>query len=136
MKSISLGFCLAGVCMCAFFIMGCKQQKVVTPAIEEVQISGLKPPGQPLTNSRLRMSSGGEVTAETSSLAGGYGGSVIQKGTWRIENGVINVVIGDLDFLPDSQEVVQAGSGQPATRSESKSEGDDKPQPESEGRSR
>jgi hypothetical protein len=30
----------------------------------------------------------------------------------------------------------QAGAGQPATRSESKSEGGDKPQPESEGRSR
>jgi hypothetical protein len=30
----------------------------------------------------------------------------------------------------------QAGTGQPATRSESKSEGGDKPQPESEGRSR
>ena len=30
----------------------------------------------------------------------------------------------------------QAGTGQPATRSESKSEGADKPQPESEGRSR
>jgi hypothetical protein len=30
----------------------------------------------------------------------------------------------------------QAGTGQPATRSESKSEGGDKPQPEAEGRSR
>ena len=30
----------------------------------------------------------------------------------------------------------QAGTGQPATRSQSKSEGDDKPQPEAEGRSR
>ena len=31
---------------------------------------------------------------------------------------------------------VQGGADQPATRSESKSEGDQKPQPESEGRSR
>jgi len=30
----------------------------------------------------------------------------------------------------------QAGTGQPATRPESKSEGGDKPQPEAEGRSR
>ena len=33
-------------------------------------------------------------------------------------------------------EAEQAGTGQPATRSESKSEGSDKPQPEAEGRSR
>jgi hypothetical protein len=36
----------------------------------------------------------------------------------------------------NSKEAEQAGTGQPATRSESKSEGSDKPQPESEGRSR
>ena len=35
-----------------------------------------------------------------------------------------------------TEEAEQAGAGQPATRSESKSEGDDKPQPEAEGRSR
>jgi hypothetical protein len=34
------------------------------------------------------------------------------------------------------KEVEQAGTGQPATRPESKSEGSDKPQPEAEGRSR
>ncbi|MDP0492008.1 MAG: hypothetical protein Q7Q71_13240 [Verrucomicrobiota bacterium JB023] len=34
------------------------------------------------------------------------------------------------------QQSEQAGAGQPATRSESNSEGDDKPQPESEGRFR
>jgi hypothetical protein len=34
------------------------------------------------------------------------------------------------------EEVKQAGTGQPATRSQSKSEGGDKPQPEAEGRSR
>jgi hypothetical protein len=34
------------------------------------------------------------------------------------------------------QEAEQAGTGQPATRSESKSEGSDKPQPAAEGRSR
>ena len=43
--------------------------------------------------------------------------------------------------LPDSHALdqtkgEQAGAGQPATRSESDSEGDDKPQPEAEGRSR
>jgi hypothetical protein len=36
----------------------------------------------------------------------------------------------------DKQKGEQAGSGQPATRPESKSEGGDKPQPEAEGRSR
>lgn len=35
-----------------------------------------------------------------------------------------------------NQNAEQAGAGQPATRSESDSEGDDKPQPVSEGRSR
>jgi len=37
---------------------------------------------------------------------------------------------------PSGKEAEQAGTGQPATRPESKSEGSDKPQPESEGRSR
>ena len=36
----------------------------------------------------------------------------------------------------ERQQAEQAGAGQPATRPESKSEGGDKPQPESEGRSR
>lgn len=41
------------------------------------------------------------------------------------------------DILQRSrQEAEQAGAGQPATRPESDSEGSDKPQPESEGRSR
>ena len=35
-----------------------------------------------------------------------------------------------------NQEAEQAGTGQPATRPESKSEGNDKPQPEAEERSR
>ena len=37
---------------------------------------------------------------------------------------------------PEKIEAEQAGTGQPATRPESKSEGSDKPQPEAEGRSR
>ena len=37
---------------------------------------------------------------------------------------------------PQIEEAELAGTGQPATRSQSKSEGSDKPQPESEGRSR
>jgi hypothetical protein len=37
---------------------------------------------------------------------------------------------------PKAKDAEQAGTGQPATRSESESEGGDKPQPESEGRSR
>jgi hypothetical protein len=37
---------------------------------------------------------------------------------------------------PNIKEAEQGGAGQPATRSESDSEGSDKPQPESEGRSR
>jgi hypothetical protein len=37
---------------------------------------------------------------------------------------------------PENQQAEQVGTGQPATRPESKSEGGDKPQPEAEGRSR
>ena len=37
---------------------------------------------------------------------------------------------------PESKKAEQGGTGQPATRPESKSEGSDKPQPEAEGRSR
>jgi hypothetical protein len=39
-------------------------------------------------------------------------------------------------FAANKRQAEQAGSGQPATRPESKSEGSDKPQPEAEGRSR
>jgi hypothetical protein len=39
-------------------------------------------------------------------------------------------------LLEDQIDAEQAGAGQPATRPESDSEGDDKPQPEAEGRSR
>lgn len=46
-----------------------------------------------------------------------------EKGEWRFG-----------DWIPAEAE--QAGTGQPATRSQLKSEGSDKPQPESEGRSR
>jgi hypothetical protein len=45
-------------------------------------------------------------------------------------------IAGHLFALPQKPKAEQAGAGQPATRSESKSEGSDKPQPESEGRSR
>ena len=41
-----------------------------------------------------------------------------------------------MDRKPYKTKAQQAGSGQPATRSESDSEGGDKPQPESDGRSR
>jgi hypothetical protein len=40
------------------------------------------------------------------------------------------------DTMLESKTAEQAGSGQPATRPESKSEGSEKPQPEAEGRSR
>lgn len=42
----------------------------------------------------------------------------------------------DTTFEPNHEEVEQAGTGQPATRPKSTSEGSDKPQPEAEGRSR
>jgi hypothetical protein len=45
-------------------------------------------------------------------------------------------ITGQLELSPEAKEGEQAGTGQPATRPESKSEGSDKPQPESEGRSR
>ena len=48
------------------------------------------------------------------------------------------VWVGKMDrrLIPRRPEAEQAGSGQPATRPESKSEGGDNPQPESEERSR
>jgi hypothetical protein len=51
---------------------------------------------------------------------------------------VLMALIDESDSRRDSQKksVEQVGTGQPATRSESKSEGGDKTQPESEGRSR
>jgi hypothetical protein len=45
-------------------------------------------------------------------------------------------IAGHLFALPQKPKAEQAGTGQPATRPESKTEGSDKPQPESEGRSR
>ncbi len=61
------------------------------------------------------------------------------------DNAIVRIWYGDKDFEEielhfhppkESKEAEQAGTGQPATRPELKSEGDDKPQPESEGRSR
>ncbi len=46
---------------------------------------------------------------------------------------VKSIAYGDVETQEDAE---QAGTGQPATRPESKPEGGDKPQPESEGRSR
>ena len=45
-------------------------------------------------------------------------------------------VLAQLKSLTQKKIAEQAGTGQPATRPESKSEGSDKPQPEAEGRSR
>lgn len=47
-----------------------------------------------------------------------------------------HVYVNNIERHPQKQEAEQAGTGQSATRPESKSEGGDKPQPESEGRSR
>jgi hypothetical protein len=49
-----------------------------------------------------------------------------------IENRYVEISMAN----QDKESAEQAGSGQPATRSQSKSEGNDKPQPEAEGRSR
>jgi hypothetical protein len=46
------------------------------------------------------------------------------------------VKLPEQQLLPNWKTVEQAGTGQPATRPEPKSEGSDKPQPEAEGRSR
>lgn len=48
----------------------------------------------------------------------------------------LQVLPGALEFIAPKQKAEQAGAGQPATRSQSKSEGGDKPQPDAEGRSR
>ena len=48
----------------------------------------------------------------------------------------LNAWFEDMRAAKELADAEQAGAGQPATRSESKSEGGDKPQPESEGRSR
>jgi len=53
----------------------------------------------------------------------------------RDDHGVSKRFLISGHFL-QKQEIEQGGTGQPATRPESKSEGGDKPQPESEGRSR
>ena len=45
-------------------------------------------------------------------------------------------LITKMRIADEKRQAEQAGSGQPATRPESKSEGGDKPQPEAEGRSR
>ena len=63
---------------------------------------------------------------------------VTQLRTWEI-SGEIDSFQKDLLIRNPAavkKEGEQAGAGQPATRSESDSEGGDKPQPESEGRSR
>ncbi len=48
----------------------------------------------------------------------------------------VSVQHPDSSYSLNGRIVEQAGTGQPATRPESKSEGGDKPQPEAEGRSR
>jgi hypothetical protein len=48
----------------------------------------------------------------------------------------LDQMTGELDPAPKTTKAEQAGTGQPATRSQSESEGGDKPQPEAEGRSR
>ena len=54
----------------------------------------------------------------------------------RTLNGAKLMLESEKVRLLNLKEAEQAGTGQPATRPESKSEGGDKPQPESEGRSR
>jgi uncharacterized protein (TIGR03067 family) len=91
------------------------------------------------------------ITSEIDDSATGDKGDR-RLGIFRIQAGELHVKqeISDGGKRPDrfegqfsrfkrpSQEkkAAQAGTGQPATRSESKSKGGDKPQPESEGRSR
>ena len=53
-----------------------------------------------------------------------------------IAEGVMFVVLTSTAGAPEKSKAEQVGTGQPATRSQSKSEGSDKPQPEAEGRSR
>ena len=71
-----------------------------------------------------------------------YGGWTLRVGRERVPNGErdeYDSYIGVSSYMqgtaPEEQEAQQDGSGQPATRPESDSEGGDKPQPESEGRS-
>lgn len=53
---------------------------------------------------------------------------VLISGEWDIKKEVL--------WRSSKERSEEAGTGQPATRSQSKSEGDNKPKPESEGRSR
>jgi hypothetical protein len=56
---------------------------------------------------------------------------------WRVNGGKLELdLLGAASVTVHFEKVEQAGPGQPATRSESDSEGGDKPQPEAEGRSR
>ena len=77
---------------------------------------------------------------------GRYGGGAVSVGLsdpeiWypeiesddRKSKAVMKAILGTLELYNKSE---QAGAGQPATRPESKSEGNTKPQPKSEGRSR
>jgi hypothetical protein len=59
-----------------------------------------------------------------------------KKGVFEISNHTAKRQLDDVISYAENKRVEQAGTGQPATRSQSKSEGSDKPQPESEGRSR
>jgi hypothetical protein len=61
------------------------------------------------------------------------------EGWYIVEEVLIDgqaVRLPEKQLLPNWKRVEQAGTGQPATRPESKPEGGDKPQPEAEGRSR
>ena len=54
----------------------------------------------------------------------------------RISGGQLMLESNEILIRANKKKAEQAGTGQPATRPESKSEGGDKPQPEAEGRSR
>lgn len=69
-------------------------------------------------------------------IEGDYGGILVQKGQMFDNRPLVKAMLTDLNALDHMKKSEQAGAGQPATRPESMSEGGDKPQHESEERSR
>ena len=77
------------------------------------------------------------VSFIASSLSGTIVTNGWVEGIYALSSVVAGILIGGLYFTDIyKKEGEQAGAGQPATRSESDSESDDKSQPEAEGRSR
>jgi len=75
-----------------------------------------------------------EICGYSVTIAGPSGTKLWDEGTERELSEWISRRMNEIQL--EEQQTAEAGAGQPATRPESKSEGSEEPQPESEGRSR